>query len=222
MKKRLLMLTVALIMLFTVACNSTPATSLLSFIDTQASGKLDLEGSTFYFLTGWDNNYHIPEDYKSIPSELMEIKNERFLTAEKEFNINFEFIWEDAIQRVAAGYGAPELLDNDLNTIYNYYKAGMIVPMEEIDTIDLDSGMWGSKNFIKYGNFNGKQYGIYPINWMTPETTGAMMYNGSLVKALGGTVPYEYRENGTWTWETFENELKKYPLTYADTPPRPF
>lgn len=218
MKKKILILLTALIMVFTVACNGGTTVSLLEFIDSNTSGQLDLEGATFWFFTEWEDNFHIPEDYSIVPSLALELKNDRIIKAEKELNMSMEFYWDDVTMRISAGYGAPEVIDHSIDYLYDYYKAGILTPIEDVSTIDLDSGMWGSRNFIKYGNFNGKQYGIFPINWMTPETTGAMMYNGTLVKTLGGTVPYEYRENGTWTWETFENELKKYPITYADTP----
>lgn len=216
MKKRILALMASAAMVFTAGCAEAP--QLMDFIDPNAGDvKLNLDGQEFWFSTGWEDNYHIPEDYKSVPSEILELKHDKWFVAEKEFNMVVQIDKNDPFTRISAGYGAHELIDNDLDHLYDFYKSGILTPLEEVPTIDLNDEKWGDKDFIKYGNFNGKQYGFYPWNWMSPEVQGAMMFNGKLVKSLGGTVPYEYQESGTWNWETFENELKKYPETVGET-----
>lgn len=215
MKKRVLAIMAVIALLFTASC-SGKRTELLDFLHDD--GEIDLFGQEFWFYSHWEENYHICDLVLGTPSLLLELKNDKFIETEKKYNVSIQFTIKDPMLQMSAGDGAYELMDNDLNNLYDYYKAGILYPAEDVASIDLSSGMWGNENFIKYGVFGGKQYCIFPWNWNNPETTGTMMYNGELVKSLGGTVPYEYQENGTWNWETFEKELRLYPKTVGDSP----
>lgn len=217
MTKRILAIIACLAMILATSCSSD-APQLLAFIDPNQSDKLDFDGQKFYFFTDWEETYHIMEDYSFTPTLMLELKDKRFDEAETELNIDIIFTREDPILQLSTGYGTYELMDSDLNRIYDYYKSGILAPIEEVSTIDMSSGKWGNENFLKYGNFNGKQYGIFPWHWNHPEVTGAMMFNGELLRSFGGTIPYEFQEKGIWNWETFENEIRSYPKERGSTP----
>ncbi len=217
MTKRILAAIICFTMILAASCSSA-APQLLEFIDPNPSDKLDFGGQKFYFFTDWEETYHIPADYTFSPTLMLELKDKRFDEAETELNIDIIFTREDPILQLSTGYGTYELMDSDLNRIYDYYKAGILAPIEEVSTIDMSSGKWGNENFLKYGVFNGKLYGIFPWHWNHPEVTGAMMFNGELLKAIGGTSPYEFQEKGIWNWETFETAIRSYPKEHGNTP----
>ena len=169
MKKRVLAIMAVIALLFTASC-SGERTELLDFLHDD--GEIDLFGQEFWFYSHWEENYHICDLVLGTPSLLLELKNDKFIETEKKYNVSIQFTIKDPMLQMSAGDGAYELMDNDLNNLYDYYKAGILYPAEDVSSIDLSSGMWGNENFIKYGVFGGKQYCIFPWNWNNPETTG--------------------------------------------------
>ncbi|MBE6892253.1 MAG: hypothetical protein E7481_09575 [Ruminococcaceae bacterium] len=91
------------------------------------------------------------------------------------------------------------------------FKAGYYVPMTDLtDYIDwTDSEKYGSRNLLEAAMYDGVPYQVYPMNW--PGFDGVEMcvaaYNKDLYRQYQLTDPHEFYENGTWTYETFENEL---------------
>jgi hypothetical protein len=82
-----------------------------------------------------------------------------------------------------------------------------------------DEELWGSKNFLQYGMFDGKNhYGILINQWhSTPQFAGALLVNNELLRDLGITkTPYEMIENKEWNWDNFKTLLETCTITEGD------
>ncbi|MBQ2881228.1 MAG: hypothetical protein IJE40_03065, partial [Clostridia bacterium] len=119
-------------------------------------------------------------------------------------------------QLVIAGKSVPNLIDMHSNDVYDYYKSGMLYPLDEITTIDIDDEKWGPQTFRTYGIFNERPYGFFPYEWENmPEYAGGLIYNIELGYSKGYDIKvHELKEQGQWTWDTFEDILQS--LSSAD------
>ncbi|MBR5721637.1 MAG: hypothetical protein IKX78_04055, partial [Clostridia bacterium] len=110
----------------------------------------------------------------------------------------------------------PDMVDCHAHEIYGIYKMNMLFAYDDISTIDINDEKWGNKNFIRYGNFDGKQYGTFPYDWeFIPAILGVCMFDSTVLRQAGITkTPHEMLEDGTWTWQNFEALLEL--ATYED------
>lgn len=210
-KKLFALLTVA-IMIFTVSCSGETA-ELLAFIDANSEAELDCEGKTFTFASGWYSEWYAFSD-DTLPTESVEKMMTRFHSIKEKFNAEFEMVeisMDDIPQLLVTGEDIPEMFDMEADVAYDLHKSGVLVSLNQLSAVDVNDTKWGEPNFLKYGYFDGEQYGFYPWHWeFIPQFSGSLIFNAEMIATFGGTHPYELQESGSWNWESFENEMKKY------------
>ena len=77
---------------------------------------------------------------------------------------------------------------------------------------------WGPPNMLYMLLWKDDLYGVVPFAWpeLLYSTTGHVIaVNETLVSQLAQTDPREFVENGSWTWDKFEEVLHAY--TYQDS-----
>ena len=214
MIKKILALTLCALMFLTASCSGQSA-ELLKFIDTTATGEVDLEGKTFSFASSWYSEWYAFAD-DTLPTDAVEKMMTRFHSIEKKYNAKFEMVEtneEDLVKLLITGDDMPELLDATAEMAYTFYKSNAIASLNGLSSVDINDSKWGETNFIQYGNFGGEQYGFYPWHWeFIPQFDGAVIFNGEMIARFGGIHPYELQENGKWNWDNFETELRKYAI----------
>lgn len=219
MIKKILALTLCALMFLTASC-SGQSTELLDFIDSTASGEVDLEGKTFSFASSWYSEWYAFSD-DVLPTEAVEKMMTRFHSIKDKYNAEFEMVemTEDEIAKLLiTGADFPEMLDATAQIAYDLYKSNAITSLNGLTAVDLSDSKWGEPNFIQYGNFAGEQYGFYPWHWeFIPQFDGAVIFNGEMIGSFGGIHPYELQENDKWNWDSFETELKKYAIVDNET-----
>ncbi len=218
MLKKIFALLMGAVMILTVSCAAEPA-ELLAFIDSTAGDILDCEGKTFTFASGWYSEWYAFAD-DTLPTESVEKMMARFHSIKEEFNAEFEMIelpMDDIPQLLITGEEIPEMFDLEADDAYNLHKSNVLASLNQLSSIDMNNEKWGEHNFIQYGRFDGEQYGFYPWHWeFIPQFTGTIIFNAEMISQFGGIHPYDFQENGTWNWESFEAEMKKYTVIEND------
>jgi len=206
-----------LLAIFT-ACGDD-ATKQNDVVDEVAEER-DFEDTTFVFMSNWVNQFFAIEGFSDIGDHQLT----RYKELKEKYNFNIKFVTEGEPQTrvtraVASGTDIPDIVDTEAAKGYTMKKAGLLVPYEEISTINLKDEKWGVPNFIIYGRFDDLTYGTYPYLWLDcPHFAGIVMFNNELIKKLGLENPYELQENKVWTWDKFEQVLTNATITEAENP----
>ena len=194
------------------ACNNTSENPADIEVETEPVYK-DMDGTTFYIATGWVNQFY-PE---RVSTEWGERVRVRYDDIEQKFNCKIALLDITALNHstflttsIAAASEIPEIFDIHAKDAFNYYKADMLMPYEELTSIDLSETKWGPESFRQYGMFGGKSYGVFTYDWETmPELAGILLFNLEIMKEHGMTEnPHEMDEQGRWTWNDFTELLK--------------
>ncbi len=213
LKKTLLSLAMSATV-FTTACMASQPATLLEFLPS-VDEALDLGGYEFVIQTSWMNQFY-PD--RSNTTEWGERQRDRYDEVGAKYNC--KIIGKDTedygyevnellTKLLVSDKPLPNLIDMHTNDVYDYYKAGMLYPLDDISTIDINDEKWGNVEFRTYGIFNGKSYGFFPFEWENmPEYAGGLIYNIELGYNKGFDINvHELKENGEWTWENFESIL---------------
>lgn len=159
--------------------------------------KVDFKGRVFKYAANWtepvdDNNY---------------VKKKDFI--QKTYNCKIEHIpLLDADARTnlinSINAGAP-IVDwfTQGPGVYNYAKNGMLYPISDIKTIDINDPKW-NKLIKDYSTINGKTYGIY---WKQNVFRNVLLYNKSLIK--GEDDLYTLQKNNKLTWNKLFDIAKR-------------
>ncbi|HKM35621.1 MAG TPA: extracellular solute-binding protein [Lachnospiraceae bacterium] len=85
-------------------------------------------------------------------------------------------------------------------------KSGLAYDLSTLDCLDYSEAKWGSKVHDLY-NFDGK---IYAMRGIEPEPRCGVFFNKRLLTEAGINPEdiYAWQEDGSWTWEKFEEVLK--------------
>lgn len=107
------------------------------------------------------------------------------------------------------------------NGIQDYMETNMIYSLSDFtEYIDLSNEKkYGTPGFLEGMMYEGRIYGVSPIQWPGFESTGGYLtvYNRDLFKEYQITDFREYYENNTWTWDTFRYEyMDKYTMQNPD------
>lgn len=210
MKFKKLALILAL-MLFVTAC-AGEAPELLSFMGGEDSD-ITFEGLTFrIFKEGAaDGNFDLSvekEDnyYLSVRDEMY---LERVAELEKKYDCNIESSYgtvSDMTGKYAANIPIADIFECRLKHYFNVYKAGYVLPLNEIPNVDTSDGKYGSESFLEAFTWNGDIVATYGQYWgFSPlGFTNALYYNPEIFIQINEPNPSELYEAGEWTWNSFE------------------
>ncbi|MDF2685429.1 MAG: transporter substrate-binding protein, partial [Clostridia bacterium] len=212
MKKLFSYLLLLCLILSVSACDNTATQDPAEEVDTEPVYK-DMNGAAYYIATGWVNQF-FPE---RVSTEWGERVRKRYDELEEKFNCTISLLDITGLNHgtflttnIAADSEIPEIFDIHARDAYNYYKADMLLPFEDLTTIDLSETKWGPEKFRQYGSFGGKSYGVFTYDWETmPELAGVLLFNLEIMKEHGITEnPHEMDEQGRWTWDEFTELIK--------------
>lgn len=186
-------------------CSATPE------IPEEEEGRIYFYDATFTIMTAWPEEFRDKAGSSTTNDKMMQ----RYADLKSEYGVNIDFLvsgYDDAdiimLQNQIAGRGCAELVDCSARDGYAMYKSSMIVPLEEVNGIDLTNEKWGTPVFRVYGKFDGKDYGFYSYYWENiPQVSGILFSNTALFERFNLDDPHELIEKGDWTWETFRNIL---------------
>lgn len=210
--KRIISTVLALLLLsslmFTVSCGTQEYE--VFDMDFSVEREVTLEGLTFIWGSPWLTQFYPNEGFSLVGDNM----RAHYRQIEEDLKCEIEIIsWEDGgrriMQDVAAGMKTCDLIDSHAtNAGIELYKAGILAALEDIPNFNGYDEKYGPMRFRQYGIFDGKLYGIYQYTWdFPPEFAGLMTFNVDLISSLGVTLPYEYQENGTWTWANYKEYL---------------
>ncbi len=192
------------IMLFVTAC-AGEAPQLLSFLD-DGTTEVDFEGMTFRIFHDADHDLRYVDETSNAAS----FRHEKLLARldEVEQNYNCTIIThcgDDPDFPLNYGSGIPfaDFVHFRLKNSYPMYLAGYFIPVDEIPTIDLYSGKYGSEELINtltlpLGTlgFHATQWGQGPVGF-----SNAIVYNPEIYTMINQPTPNEYYEQGEWNWD---------------------
>ncbi len=196
---------VAAIMMFMTAC-SGEAPQLLDFLSNEPS-ELNFEGMIFRIYQDGDRDLRYIDENGGATSARHESIIQRLSDVETQYNCTI--ITDcgeptDAGLKFASGIPCADFFNSSLKYAYPMFLAGYFIPVNEIPTIDLYSGKYGTKQLIDSLTWNGKTYGFYAQQWGQGPMrfSNAMTYNPEIFTLINHPTPNEYYEQGNWNWET--------------------
>ncbi len=195
---------------FTTSCAEPP--SLIDFMPVN-SGDLNLDGTTISWAWakgGPSQGYYewgTPQ-YDILMERIDEIENE--LNCDIEAVIDEDKVNMDAIQIKMMG-GTPSYDIITAGGASDFAVGGLIYSLSDLsDYIDLgNTTKFGPITAQEGYMYDGEVYGVTPAQWPGFEPMGGYViaYNRDIFEANAITDLHEYYENGTWTYNTFENEV---------------
>ena len=113
--------------------------------------------------------------------------------------------FDDLSTKIIGGEGIDFIAGGDLDSFPNGVTNGMFQPVD--DYIDYDSDLWAPvKNLNDMFFLGGHHYVI-----ATAATAGQVVYyNRQTIEAYGLDDPADQLEEGTWTWDTFKQDLLEF------------
>ena len=209
--KRIISLILSIVILSTLVLSVSCAQEEEVFdMDFHVDYVVDLTGVTFQWGTGWLTQFYPNEGFSLVGDNM----RQHYRDIEAELGCNIDIVaWEDGgrrvMQDVAAGMKTCDLVDSHAtNAGIELYKAGLLAALDDIPNFNGYDEKYGPMRFRQYGIFDGKLYGLYQYLWyFPPEFHGIMSFNVDLLSSLGVALPYEYQENGTWTWANYKDYL---------------
>ena len=211
MKRKIANLSViltVLLLVFAVSCGSVNEEVFDE--DLTADYEIDLTGQHYRWGSTWKEEILPSADY-SLSGEK---EHKRIKDLEDKYGCTLEVIdWEDGGNRIfteyAAGLETIDFLDShaDAGGI-QLYRMNLLYAIEDIPYVDLSTDKYGTQRFLQYGIFDGQHYGFYHFSWeFPPEFHGLLMFNSEMLGSLGLSLPYEFKEEGTWDWAHFREYL---------------
>ena len=219
MQKKLISILILTVIFFLQACGTSDTiTNEEENIKTEELK--DFNGAEFILATQWVNEYRPDEGFSAVGDNM----RRRYEDINTNYNCNLQVVLVEGVpsayvmNSIASGSNIPDILDVHAADVYSLYKQDVLFPYDEVTTIDLTDPKWGPKTFIRYGLFNGKQYGTFPYDWeFIPAIGGVLLFNNDMYKAMGYTKsPYEMKEAGEWTWDNFKKILEECTYTEGD------
>ena len=208
MKKSLfakISLFLALIFILTSCAGEAP--ELLDFLGDTSNDTVDFEGMTFriYNTNGEDLRYVNEESgaatarHEMLLARLDEVENKYDCTI-----LTLDGEPSEFTLKYVAGTPCADLINNSINYAYPMYIADYFIPLNEIPTIDLYSGKYGTDALLNTLTWNGDTVALYPQQWGQGPMrfSNAMVYNPEVFTLINHPTPNEYYEQGNWNWET--------------------
>lgn len=179
----------------------------------------DMNGAVLSVCTRWANQFYAEVGFSYLGDKQLE----RYAEAKEKYNFDVNFYDEPnpqthILQTIAGQQDVPDVLDTEALNAYPLYKQDILIPIDDIKTIDLSLTRWGPETFRRYGMFGGRPFGVYYYDWEdVPHYAGVIMFNYELMLKMGETVsPYEMQEQGIWLWDNFKELITKYTTTFNE------
>lgn len=210
-KKSFLCITLAVVMLFAmVGCGDSNSKNNNSGTNAKTSYDdiVDMNGYTFTIASNFlqDN-----PDLSSLTDAEAIFETVR-RDIEKTYNCKIQIIPSDNTvetirTKILGGDKIADLLDINGTEITQLARSGYIVPLDDIDGLDISDKRWIS-GYTRLAEFNGKHYGM---NFMRPaEARVCLVYNKELLKKFGVSEdPQKLVKENKWTFDKFAEMAKK-------------
>lgn len=198
---------IAAILMFVTAC-SGEAPELLDFIG-QSTGEVNFEGMIFRIFNDGDHDLRYIDEGSNAATLRHEKLMARLDEVEKKYNCTIiTHAGEETEFPLAYASGIPfaDFVNLRLKDSYPMYIAGYFIPVNDISTIDLYSGKYGSEALINTFTFNGDTVAFHPTQWGQGPVgfSDGMVYNPEILSQINMPTPHEYYEQGEWNWDTLE------------------
>ncbi len=187
-----------------------PQYELKDFLGAR-TGEVDFEGLTFRIVDSGSagGSTRLMKDETIVPSARSELLFARYDEIEEEYNCTIEVLAydEDTLMvRQAGGVPYADLINHRLHTIWQHYQNGYIMPLNEISTIDLYSGKYGSEQLLEDLTWKGDTVAAYPQYWgiITSNFSDALFFNPYVFSMINIPTPHELYEQGEWNWDALE------------------
>lgn len=172
----------------------------------------DLKGYEFILGSHWATHY-FPEPGASEQGDKMLA---RYAEIEKKYNCKItyktgspdEFV-NGVNSALAAGLKYADFVDTNLWWLTGFQKAGYIVPLNEVKSIDLNDEKWGD-TYTRATTHDGKTYGVNFMSWYyrIPHYFYITFFNKKILEKYSQPNPYDLLKEGKWTWEAFRDIAK--------------
>ena len=200
------------------ACSSGNAPKLMAFMSTD-DGVMDLMQKDVLILQDSEGVFGNTSNtlmYDALVSRIDEIENK--------YNCNIVLesggsTLDNYEQRVMldtiSGEASADILQGRGGNMMHYFAYNkMLYPLTELkDYIDYeDSEKFGVPGVLEAAMVNGVPYAVQPCYWIGSQSNACFFvpYNIEMIKSQSLTDLHEYYENGTWTWDNFENTINSF------------
>jgi len=217
MKKILLSLLVSALMFSAVSCgnpsvnNGDPKKEPITGVELEQ----DI-GGTFVIKTESDAALSlVPDSGDDTRNDLVDYRY-REISVRYNCTVSASVVQEGTIvtnlATAAAASGLyADLVELSAAQIYDLYKGGYLTAAQDVVGMDISEEKWGyegQKEMMTFGD--GKTYGFRNVYWSVPlqNVSNILFYNDGLISKNMLTSPYEYYENGSWDWSSFEGLCK--------------
>ena len=206
--RKLAVLAAALMTLTSCAGKSV---ELMDFIGN-TSGKADYEGMVFIIADAGSagGGMLLTPEQDTVMSVRCEMLFERYKEIEKEYNCEIEVIDRDDDKLElcrATGTTYADILNIRLKDLFEHYKAGYILPINEVSAMDTSDGKYGTPQLLEALTWNKDTVAVFPQYWgvMTPNFSDGVYFNPEVFTQINYPTPHELTEQGKWNWDALED-----------------
>ena len=197
-----------------VSCGSGKEEVFDLDLDLDATFDADFQGAEFIIIGEQrDGRIEIDPYQEFEDSEWQERLKNRYEEIESKYNLQFVFKTKtlDLIAAHAGGMKWADLYDARSDGHWPNINAGLYNSLTDVPGFveGIENGKWGSVAAVEYFKRGDAYYGFYPGYHGIPfPAMGGVLYANLELVGQYGFRPYEMIEDGSWTWEGFENILK--------------
>lgn len=181
---------------------TTKANSPTKTNATQPAEKVDMDGYTFTWASGWMTEEENMGEHTPLFERLF---YEKVAEVEKELNctikvIHFSGRADEMRTPIMAGKKIADVVEIMPTWIPQNVASGYIKDWNSISGIDLNDSKW-LDSATEVSQYKGKTYGLSFLK--PPEARYCVMFNKTLLEQNGVNADDLYKavDNGTWTWE---------------------
>ncbi len=214
MKKITCLLLVCIFVFGLVSCSSANEEVFDLDLDLDATFEADFQGAEFIIIGEQrDGRIEIDPYQEYEDSEWQERLKNRYKEIESKYNLKFVFKTRtiDLVSAHAGGMKWADLYDARADGHWPNINAGLYNALTDVPGFveNIESGKWGSVAAVEYFKRGDDYYGFYPGYQGIPfPAMGGILYSNLTLVGQYGFNPYEMIEDGTWTWDGFENILR--------------
>ncbi len=206
MKFRILLLLMVVFLLVT-ACTGS-GENFKYVVDGET---VDFQGSVFRIADSpnFRGALALTPDTGMTPSSASKALFSGYEKVQDKLNCEIEFIQynkDDYWRAVTVGDDYADLINANMNTLFEMYNFGYVLPLNEIEAINLDSEKYGTPQMIEALTWKGDVVAAYPYFWgaINPNFDNGLWFNVKLFKKLRYPDPHELYERGLWTWSALD------------------